>query len=70
MNQILGIGILIVFLFPLYFVYKEVKKYGVRQSGMVETYIDALLFKVLIPIFVGVIILGCIGFGVFLILGG
>jgi hypothetical protein len=65
MNQILGIGILIVFLFPLYFVYKEVKENGVSYINMFQAYSSALLFTA-----IGISICFFLGFGVFLILGG
>ena len=65
MNQILGIGILIVFLFPFYFVYKEVKENGVSYIDMFQVYSTALLFTVF-----GISICFFLGFGVFLTFGG
>jgi hypothetical protein len=65
MSQIVGIWILFVFLFPLYFVYKDFKRQWFVPLDAVEEYCKALLFGMFVTM-----ILSSIGFGLFLIFGG
>ena len=65
MSQIVGIGILFVFLFPLYFVYKDFKRQGFVPLDAAEEYCKVLLVGMFISM-----ILGVLSFGLFLTFGG
>jgi hypothetical protein len=65
MNQILGIGILFVFLFPLYFVYKDFKRQGFVLSDALDEYFKMLLFGVTVAA-----VFTALGSALFLTIGG
>jgi hypothetical protein len=65
MDRILGVTLLVVFLCPLYFVYKDFKKDGFRLEELASLYFTVVFIFVIVAV-----ICYIIGFGFFLMFGG